>query len=157
MSLSSFAINTGLRPQLLAGFTDPTGTLLGKSVRPLHLTLDEQSYMQRFAKVRGFGYNTMETSYFVTAEPLDMAQKKHKYFDGTNRVNGLGPIACPPFTAEHHHMIQWKEKKDVFSMACKAACKVGGPGPESTVRKPESARRPGGHEAQSAAVVAVPH
>ena len=110
-------------------------------MRALNLQLDEQSYMQRFAKVRGFNYNTMEIAYFVTAEPLDMAHKKHKYFGGTNRVNHLGPIACPPFTAEHHHMIQWKDKKDVFSMACKAACKVGGAGPEgseATVRKPET-------------------
>ena len=38
-------------------------------------------------------------------------------------------------------MIQWKEKKDVFSMACKAACGVGGAGPEgseATVRKLET-------------------
>ena len=131
--------NSGLKTQLLAGFTDPVGTLLGKSVRALNLQLDEQSYMQRFAKVRGFNYNTVEIAYSVTAEPLDMAHKKHKYFGGTNRVNHLGPIACPAFTTEHHHMIQWKDKKDVFSLACKAACRVGGAAPWG--RSPQSGSR----------------
>ena len=42
-----------------------------------------------------------------TAEPLDMAHKKHKYFGGTNRVNHLGPIACGPAGTRHRVRRWW--------------------------------------------------
>ena len=107
----------------------------------MNLQLDEQSYMQRFAKVRGFNYNTVEIAYSVTAEPLDMAHKKHKYFGGTNRVNHLDPIACPASTAEHHHHdpVEGQERRVQPGLQGGLPGRGRSPmGSESTVRKPET-------------------
>ena len=127
---------------LLSGFVQADGTSLVKSPRTLNLHKDEESYLARFQKVRGFSYEFTETMYCVTRDQLEMPFKKRKFYPGSNRSNVWGPIACPPFTAEHHNMIAWKEKKDVYSAACKTACRVGGVSPhgveETAVRKPET-------------------
>jgi hypothetical protein len=65
----------GLNPQLLAGFTTQYGSLLSKSVSPLHVIKDEETYLSNFAKVRGFTYDLTETLYCVTGVPLDTPYK----------------------------------------------------------------------------------
>ena len=105
------------------------------------LHMDEESFMSRFEKVRGFQFNLTETVHTVTAELLDMPVKRRKLYPGTNPSNVLGPIALLPYTAEHHNMVIWKDKKDVWSASCKIACRVGGAGPEGaekTERKPDT-------------------
>ncbi len=131
----------GLKSQLLNGFTDTDGALLEKSVRTLHFVMEEDSYLARFGRIKGFSYNLLEQGYCVTRTPLEMPVKKRKVFEGTNRNNIYGPIASPPYTPAHHNMICWKEKRELYSVACKVACRVGGPGvegAESTQRKPET-------------------
>ena len=44
----------------------------------------------------------------------------------------MGPIACLAFTSEHHNLLPWKLKRDVYSQAAKVACRVGGAGPEGS-------------------------
>ena len=101
----------GLKSNLLAGFLAPDGTMLAKSPRMLYFNMDEETYLARFGKVRGFNYNLTETCYCVTRDQLDMPVKRRKYFPGTNRNNVLGPISCPAYTNDHHNMVTWKEKK----------------------------------------------
>ncbi len=135
------AMCSGLKSNLLAGFTSTDNTLLTKSVRSLYFQAEEESYLARFDRVRGFQFNLTEQVYCVTGDQLEMPAKKRKFFPGTNRNNNLGPISYPPFNSEHHHMVAWREKKEAFSAACKVACRVGGAGPEgseSTMRKPET-------------------
>ena len=112
------------------GFTAPDGTSLPKSPRLVFLHLEEESYLARYEKIRGFGYNLTETLYVISNDVLDMAVRRRRLFPGTNRSNVMGPIACPAFTSEHHHLLPWKLKRDVFSQAAKVACRVGGAGPE---------------------------
>ena len=101
-------------------------------MRQIQLNKDEESFMARYDKVRGFNYDLTDTLYCVTAEQLQMPVKR-KIFPGANRSNVLGPIACPPFAAvDSHNLVQWKEKKDVYSAACKIACRVGGAGPDGS-------------------------
>ena len=127
---------------LLSGFTQHDGTCLDKSPRVLSLHKDEESYLSRFSKVRGFSYEFTETMYCITRDALEMPVKKRKIYGGTNRSNVWGPIACPSFTTEHHNMITWKEKKDLYSTECKNACRVGGASPQgiqdAATRKPET-------------------
>ena len=61
-----------------------------------------------------------------------MAVKRRRLFPGTNRSNVMGPIACLAFTSEHHNLLPWKLKRDVYSQAAKVACRVGGAGPEGS-------------------------
>ena len=51
----------GLKTQLVAWFTAQYGTLLSKYVPQLHLIKDEETYLSRFAKVRGFTDDLTET------------------------------------------------------------------------------------------------
>ena len=96
--------------------------------------------MSRFDKVRGFQYNLAETLFTVTSTALEMPYKKLKQFPGSNRNNVLGPIACLPYNDENHHMLQWREKKNIWSAAAKVSCRVGGQGEEGVTRGRE--RRP---------------
>ena len=130
-----------MKMQLLSGFVAKDGSALPKSVRPLLLTKDEESYLSRFRTVRGFGYDLTETAYCVTAGVLEMPVKKRRIYPGTNRSNSIGPIGCPPFTSEAHNLVAWKEKKEFYSASAKIACRVGGaapPGSEEVERKPET-------------------
>ena len=95
----------GLKPQLLAGFTASAGTLLRKSVRQLRLIKNEETYLSRFKKVRGFAYDLMETIYCVTSGPLDMPYTKRRVHPRTNRSNSMGQIMCPSFTSEEAHNV----------------------------------------------------
>jgi hypothetical protein len=125
---------TGLKGILLAGFTSKDGTLLPKAVRLLQLTKDEDTYLTRFDKVRGFHHDLTEALYCITSKTLDMPVKKRRIYGGTNRSNVIGPIGFPPFTsAEAHNLAPWKEKKDFYSAAAKIACRTGGAGPEGSV------------------------
>ena len=97
--------------------------------------------MARLDKVRGFNYNMSETVHCVTATQMDLVPKKRKHFLGTNRTNTMGPLAFAPFTDENHLMLKWKDKKECFSLAARASCKIGGAAPEhaeKTVQKPET-------------------
>ena len=125
----------------MSGFVHADGSALAKATRAVTLHRDEETFLARFERVRGFSYEFTETMYCVTAQALDMPVKKRKVFNGTNRSNVLGPIACPPYTPTHHNMVPWKIKKDLHSSTCKMACRVGGAGPEgapATPRKPET-------------------
>ena len=51
----------GLKTQLLAGFTGPDGGMVPKVPRQLFVFYDEESYLARLDKVRGFNYNMSET------------------------------------------------------------------------------------------------
>ena len=62
--------------------------------------------------------------------PVEPPVVNKKFYNGTNRMKWFGPIVFLPFEAKHHCMLKWKVKKDCFSTACKASCKVGGAGPE---------------------------
>ena len=130
-------LESGLKTQLLASFTDADGKPLQKSVRPVMLHFDEETYLTRFEKVRGFAYNLSETMYTITPSVLEMPFRKLKAFPGSNRKNVLGPIAFQPYTAEHHNLVQWSEKKNIWSPAAKLACRVGGVGEEGTTRSKE--------------------
>ncbi len=111
----------------------------------MFLHKDEESYLARFDKVRGFAYDLTETLYCVTASALALPLKKHKHYTGTNRSNVLGPICCPPLSdSTSHNLVEWKEKKTVYSAMAKAQSRVGGVAPEgapveaATGRKPET-------------------
>ena len=108
--------------------------MLTKSVRTLMLFMEEESYLSRFERVRGYQYNLTELIYTVSVGCLEMPFRELKAFVGTNRSNVLGPVACLPFKEEHHNLLEWKEKKNVWSAACKFACKVGGQGEEGIVK-----------------------
>ena len=108
-----------------------------RGIRSLFLHLDEESYLSRFERVKGFQYNLAETMYTVTAGPLEMPFRKLKNFPGSNRNNVLGPIACKPFNEENHNILAWKDKKTVWSTAAKLACRVGGAGEDGIIRGKE--------------------
>ena len=126
----------------MSGFTDADGNPLTKCDRVLKVHLDEEGYFSRYEKIRGFGFNLSEDYHCVSKEPLDMPVRTGKHFPKrSNRNNNLGPVACPPFTEEFCHMLQWRVKKEIFSEKCKIGCRVGGaapPGSEKTQRTHDS-------------------
>ena len=108
-------MEAGLQTQLLADITAQYGTLLRKYVRPLHLIKDEETYLSKCSKVRGFTYDLTETLYCVTSVPLDMPHNKRRIYPRTNRNNSIGPVMCPSFTSEEaHNLTPWKEKQGLL-------------------------------------------
>lgn len=126
----------GLKPQLLSGFTAQDGSLIKKEPRTLYVIYEEESYMARQELVRGCDYNLIEQAHMVTGKKLDLAPRNRKHFPGTNRTNGIGPVAFSPFTKEFHLMLRWKDKKDCFSAASKASCRVGGVSSSGSASEP---------------------
>ena len=124
------------------GFKDQEGNPLTKSVRMMKVLTEETGFFLRYQLTRGYTYDLCEDVYCVTKDPLDMPYRSGKHFpDRSNRSNYLGPVAMPPFTAEHHHMLPWKMKSMIFSEKAKNACKVGGSCPDGTQslqRRPET-------------------
>ncbi|MCP4244387.1 MAG: hypothetical protein GY772_27900, partial [bacterium] len=80
------------------GFVNDKNELVPKAVRAVTCHVDEDGFLQRFDRVRGFSYNLNEMLYAATANPLEMPVKKRRVYAGTNRSNVFGPIACPPNT-----------------------------------------------------------
>ena len=71
-----------------------------------------ETYLSRFAEVRGCTYDLTETLHCVAGVPLDMPYKKRRIYPGTNRSNSIGPSMCPSFTSEEaHNLIPWTENK----------------------------------------------
>ncbi|CAE7820479.1 unnamed protein product, partial [Symbiodinium sp. CCMP2456] len=123
------------------GFKDVEGNPFAKATRTLKVTLDEEGYFSRYGLTRGYSYNLTEDVFCITKQPLDMPPRSGKHFTRSNRSNFIGPVAIPPFTSDHHHMLPWKIKSQCFSDKVKASCRVGGnaaEGAEPLQRKPDA-------------------